>query len=344
MSTKKKIIWTLLAILLAGLSIWAVLSQRKELSVTELIQIALNGKPGWVIAAIVCMMGFIVFEGQALLCILKGIGIKRSQHHGMIYSSADIYFSAITPSATGGQPASALFMIKDGIPAAKVTAVLIANLIMYTLAILTIGVVSVIIRPNIAMDFSAFSKALIIFGFVALTLLAIWFVLMLRNRRIVYFIGKALITFLGKLRIYREPEVKIRKLARTMSDYKSCVLLMQGKYKMLAKVFLLNLLQRASQITVTAMMYMATGGSGDRVVDVWTTQSFTVIGSNCIPIPGAMGVYDYLLLDGLSKIVGEGGAVELELLSRGLSFYVCVLISAMIVLSGYFGLRRKNIK
>ncbi|MFR2128888.1 MAG: hypothetical protein ACLS4M_06675 [Eubacterium ventriosum] len=40
-------------------------------------------------------------------------GYKRPFRKCLVYSSSDIYFSAITPSATGGQPASAYFMMKD---------------------------------------------------------------------------------------------------------------------------------------------------------------------------------------------------------------------------------------
>lgn len=342
MDRRKKIIWTLVALALAALSIYAVLSQNKELEFDHMVEMIEEANDLWLALGVVCMLGFIFFEGEALLCVLKGIGYERDQKKGLIYSGSDIYFSAITPSATGGQPASAYFMIKDGIPAATVTAVLIVNLIMYTLAILVIGVICLLIKPDIVMHFSVLSKTLIVFGFIALSFLAVMFLLLLRNRRIVYTIGKGLIIFLGKIRVVRNPERRIMRLARTMSDYKNCVDLMQGKYKMLLKVFLFNLIQRASQITVTAMMYLATGGSPSRVVDVWATQSFTVIGSNCIPVPGAMGVSDYLLLDGLHDIVGKSDVVQLELLSRSVSFYICVLICGIITITGYIGLKRKE--
>ena len=342
MDRRKKIIWTLVALALAALSIYAVLSQNKELEFDHMVEMIEEANDLWLALGVVCMFGFIIFEGEALLCILKGIGYGKGQKEGLIYSGSDIYFSAITPSATGGQPASAFFMIRDGIPAAMVTAVLIVNLIMYTLAILVIGVICLLIKMDIVMHFSVLSKALIAFGFVALSFLTVMFFLLLRNRRIVYTIGKGLIIFLGKIRVVRNPEKRIMRLARTMSDYKNCVELMNGKYKMLLKVFFFNLIQRASQITVTAMMYLATGGSTDRFFDVWATQSFTVIGSNCIPVPGAMGVSDYLLLDGLHDIVGKNDVVQLELLSRSVSFYICVLICGIITITGYIGLKRKE--
>ena len=54
-----------------------------------------------------------------------------------------------------------------------------------------------------------------------------------------------------------------------------------------------------------------------------------------MPGPGAMGVSDYLLLDGLGRFMHNDMAVTLELLSRSVSFYSCVIISGIIVIMGY---------
>ena len=66
---------------------------------------------------------------------MPGAGLLPGLVRGVLYSAADIYFSAITPSATGGQPASALLMVGDGIPTAVTTVVLLLNLAMYNLSI-----------------------------------------------------------------------------------------------------------------------------------------------------------------------------------------------------------------
>lgn len=344
MDTKKKIFWSLLAVALAALSIWAVLSQSKKLSLGHLVDMVTESNPLWLVCGVLCMCGFIFFEAQAILCIIKSIGYKRSQGQGLVYSASDIYFSAITPSATGGQPASAYFMMKDGIPGVTVTAALLVNLVMYTLAILFIGAICVILDAGVFIRFSPLSKALIIFGYIALIALAVVFYLLLRKRKWVYSIGCAGYALLGKFHLIRNVEDRKRALARKMTDYKNSVNIMTGKPGMLVKVFLFNLLQRASQITVTLMMYMATGGRPEEMLDIWVTQSFTVLGSNCIPIPGAMGVSDYLLLDGLGTMMGGDMAIQLELLSRSLSFYSCVIISAIIVVVGYMMEKKKTEK
>ena len=67
-----------------------------------------------------------------------------------------------------------------------------------------------------------------------------------------------------------------------------------------------------------------------------------VMGSNCIPIPGGMGVTDYLMLKGYQQLMSREAAFQLEMLSRGLSFYVCIFVSLTAVLIGYVTIKRKK--
>jgi hypothetical protein len=53
-----------------------------------------------------------------------------------------------------------------------------------------------------------------------------------------------------------------------------------------------------------------------------------------------MGIADYLMVDGFSGIMGREAAFRLEMLSRGLTFYICVSISGVITLIGYLIRRR----
>lgn len=63
------------------------------------------------------------------------------------------------------------------------------------------------------------------------------------------------------------------------------------------------------------------------------------MGSNCVPIPGAMGVADYIMIDGFKQLVGRNAA-NMELLCR-MTFYGSVIISAVIILIGYI-IRKKS--
>ena len=89
---KKKVFWALFSLLLAGLSIWAVMSQSKTMSILKLWKSLRDADLKWIFAAVLCMLGFIYFEGAALLVIVRAAGYRQNQFSGLVYSASDIYF------------------------------------------------------------------------------------------------------------------------------------------------------------------------------------------------------------------------------------------------------------
>ena len=165
MAKKKKWIWPLVSLLLAVLSVSAVLSQLGEMPLRQFWETVREADSRWLTAAAVCGALFLILEGEAIRCILRGAGYPVRFASGLLYSASDIYFSAITPSATGGQPASALFMHRGGIPAGVVPAALLVNLLMYTLSIVLLGLAASVFDFRLIYGFSAVSKLLIMIGF-----------------------------------------------------------------------------------------------------------------------------------------------------------------------------------
>ena len=96
-------------------------------------------KKGWLLAALDCVLGFIFFEACGIRKSVRLLGKDCPLRKSWSYSAADIHFSAITPSASGGQPASAFLMLRDGIPGVQVTAALLLNLAMYSCSLVAIG-------------------------------------------------------------------------------------------------------------------------------------------------------------------------------------------------------------
>lgn len=330
---KKKIFWAIFSLFIAGFSIWAVMAQSKSFSILDFKNFILSSNSCWLVGAALCMFGFIWFEGIALVRLTKSLGYKKSIRKGTIYGAADVYFSAITPSATGGQPASAFFMMRDGIPGPVVTVALLANLIMYTLALLSLGIVFVIFRFDVFLRFTTASKVLIAIGVVVLIVLAICFYLLLRHARILYTICDKLLSFFEKIHIIKNGKKKRDKLNATMNEYRQCARSLKGKQSVLIEAYIWNLFQRLSQFGVAFMVFMATGVPIKDAINVWAIQCFVSLGSNCVPIPGSMGVADYLMLDGYQQIVGHHMATNMELLCRSMSFYGCIIVSGVIVLA-----------
>ena len=343
----KKLLWSLAFVLIAVLTVWAVTSQNESFSIVNFINFLGTLDLKFVIFAFLGMIGFIVFEALALRTIGKSFGYKRSVGRNFTYSSADIYFSAITPSASGGQPASAIFMVQDGIPASMTTVILIVNLVMYTFAILFLGLLCLILSPTVFLHFSTLSQILIIVGCLVQILIAVFFILVLRHPKILYKICSFFLTILAKLHIIKNLAAKKDGLGKSLKTYRRYVHQIRGKKWMLVRAFIFNVLQRASLISVTVFAFLASGGAVESAVEMWVLQSMVVLGTNTVPIPGAMGVSEFMMQDAFGMLMAESLAVNLMLLSRSVSFYFCVIICGLTfvircLLSKY--LNRKAVK
>ena len=161
---KNNLLWIVLLAAISAITIKIVTSCSKGFSWGRFVCFLKGADPVWIILAALCAFGFIYFEGLGLQCTCRFFGHGFSAGKGILFSASDIFFSAITPSATGGQPAALIFMLKYGTPAAVSAIALLLNLVMYTVAILIISAVCCIAHPGILLRMNLVPKLFIAFG------------------------------------------------------------------------------------------------------------------------------------------------------------------------------------
>lgn len=341
---KKRILLVMFFILIAVASVIAIIGFNKSFSLDKFIDFCKNANPIWMGIALISMVMFVLSEGWALKSICNSFGYKTKLRNGFSYSSADIYFSAITPSATGGQPAAAYFMLKDGISFDVITVGMFCVLMMYSLAILLINIICFIIKPSVILQLDFLAKVIIFIGVGAQVFLILFFYFLLFNEKLLYKLCHFGLNILLKLHILKDKDSKIKKLDGIIKRYKDSAKLLKGQGKLLFKVFVLILLQRISQIAVVGCVFIATNGSLNNVFDIMMIQSFVISGSYCVPIPGAIGISDYLMLNGFKTLMSEASAVNLELIGRGISFYCCIILCGVTIFGKYLLQKRSSKK
>lgn len=329
---KKRIFMSCFFIVLAVLTIFSVTMGNASFSFEEFVAFVREANIFYLILAFGAMFLFVFFEGLALKSIASSFGYKKKARDGLVYSSADIYFSAITPSATGGQPMSAYFMHKDGIPGTIITITLLYNLMMYTSSFLVLVLGTFLIKPSIFLSLTFLSKLLIILGAVGQVGLFLGFYFLLYKDKLLEKLCSFGIKLGTKLHIIKNPDKYLNKLHKVMGEYKEYAAMIKSNKQVGIKALLYNVLQRLSQVGVVLFVFLATNGNVSELFSIWTIQLYVTLGAYCVPIPGGMGVSDYIMLDGFNNIMELNRAANLQLLSRTISFYCCIVICGMIVL------------
>ena len=329
-NSKNNLIWIGLLIVISVITVKLITSHSKGFSWEGFMCFLRHADSVWIVAAVLFAFGFIYFEGLGLQCTCRFFGHNFPIGKGILFSATDIFFSAITPSATGGQPASLILMMRCGIPAAISTIALLLNLVMYTVSILIISTVCLVLHPAIFLNMSTAPKLFIAFGTVVQIAFIALFLLCIFDERLILTFCRWGLKLLCKLRIFRNYDEQYGKLLAMIRQYKECGVLLRKETRLLIKVFLCNFAQRLSVILVSVCVFMAVGGTAINAFKAFSVQAFAVLGSNAIPIPGAVGVADYILLSGFKQIVCEPASVEL--LSRGISFYATIIFCGVLLL------------
>lgn len=337
---RKHLFNILFVLVLLGLTVFILIKSNKELSWADVRAFFSNCNPAYIMLAVCGMFVFLLAEAWSLKNIAKKFGYKTKFVSAFAYSSADAYYSALTPSATGGQPASAYYMVKDGIDAGSTTFILVFNLLGYTAAIFVLGVAAFVISLFTStggwafLDFSVLSKVFIIVGVVMQVFLIWLFVACLKHPGAVLKTGGALIALLAKLKFSKKPEILREKLSAMVEKYRYCGAQIKKHRNLFLQTLLLNVLQRGAQVAITAFVFKAAKPQTD-MLHVFALQCFVLLGYNSMPLPGGSGVFELLYLNVFSTVAffDKPFLVVAVMVTRVISYYGCLIFSGIFTLA-----------
>ena len=147
---------------------------------------------------------------------------------------------------------------------------------------------------------------------------------------------------LEKFHILKKKEERLEKLQNSMIEYHKAAAIIQGHRIFIFRMFVVTLIQRLIHFSITYLVYRAMGLSALGFIDVVALQSVISISVDMLPLPGGMGISEGLFLNIFKKIFVGGLLYPAMLLSRGISYYALVLISAVMTGVAHVTIKRKE--
>jgi len=344
---KKQILNILFLVVLIGITVTVVFVSQ-DINLHDVITFTKNCNPWYIVAALGGLLGYILFEALSLHIIARKLGHKSKAVSSVAYSTSDLYYSAITPSASGGQPASAFYMMRDGMSGGTAGFTVLFNIISYTVATILVGLFALAAQPQMFSQIGHWlAKTLVIFGFVVQFLLLALLLLCFFRARVIRKIGNFGITVLSKMKIIKKPDKWRTRLDNMVDKYRSCRGVIKQHPMLFFVALLLNTAQRVSQTLIPCFVIMASPQSVDYDVSflrLFCMQAYVMIGYNSIPLPGGTGAYEYLY----PNVFGIGGydmkfILSAMMVSRAISYYICMIVCGVYTLV-YHAVTLKNIK
>ena len=304
----------------------------KDQEVTEIFKYIEQAKNSWLIIGFTFVMIYVSFESVVIHYLMNTLSCNIGFLHCLKYSFIGFFVSAITPSATGGQPAQLYYMNSDGISVAVSSLVLMVVTVAYKAVLLVFAAFMFIFEYDFVMAHIMNIKFIMIFGIVVNVIIIgfLWLVLFKQS-----FAKKAVgkfILFLGRIHILKNYKKTLQKVLKAIGKYEDSASYLMTHKLVFFNVFLITLVQRLALFAVTYAVYKAFGLTGYSALEIITLQLIISLAVDNLPLPGGLGASEGIFIIFFEEIFTAKYITAGLLLSRGLSYYVIIILGGLITL------------
>lgn len=328
LNKKSVVIGVCLLLISTGVTICVLAKEFKGQPILDSLKAA---NPGWVLPGLLAMIFYWFSEA---LNIRRGLGLsgRRPQLSTCArYAVTGFFFSSITPSATGGQPAQLYAMNRDGIHLSFGAFSLLAGAMSFQMSSVLLGICgAVYVRQSGAIQNSSGLLLLFIFGFAlnaaALTLLSCT----MFSEGFCNFAEVVLIALSERFCRKRRPEDQIH---RSFDEYRRTSALLRANPGIFAKMLGTSMLQLLFYNSIPFFCAKALGLGSAVWLPCIFIQSMLFVSVSALPMPGASGVTEGGFAALFGSIFGGADLATLLILSRTVSFILPLITSGFALLA-----------
>ena len=283
---------------------------------------------GWLIMAVVCHLLNLSIDAFLIYRFTSNI-THYSLRNAIKASMVGQFFSAVTPGASGGQPMQVFVMTKQGLDGGTATSALIQKFLVYQTVLTGYSAFTILIRFdyfNHTLNKVMWSLAM--FGFLTQALVIFALLLFSFNRKLTSKIIRFLFLLLGKLHILKKPEEKLASLEIQLTSFHDSNKELYKNKKLVLETYVLTAVQLTTMFIIPYCIYRSFHFQGASVIEMICAQSFTTMISSFTPLPGASGAAEGAALVFLGSFFEGGTLKSAVLISRLISYYFTILISA----------------
>lgn len=314
----------------------------KDNSPGEIIEVFRSANIYYILIGMATVLVYLIAQGYYLKIILKYLGYKIKFIKGCIYSCIEFFFSGITPSSTGGQPAELYYMKKDGVPVGVSSIAILLITAVFKLTLIILGIIALIFDASLILGNGVTFNIIFFLGIIINSATIVGCLFLMFSKNSVKKISTKIIRLLGKLRLTKYPEVLIEKFEKHLEEYSLGAKYIKENIKLSVKVILLTLIQRIAMFSTGYFVYRAMGLSEYGYFDIMFIQVAIALAIDSLPFPGGMGISEVMLLLIYEKIFGEDIAIPAMLLTRIISYYFCLILSSITTLINHYSTMKKG--
>lgn len=296
----------------------------------EIMDNLINANIFYLFIALIFMVLSVLFQSFSMHLYLKELDKNYKFKDTFILMFSALFFNAITPFSSGGQPFQVYLLNKQGIQISKSTNALLQNFLSYQLALITLGTVSIIINyfleiiPN-----TSLLKNIVIIGFIVNVLVL----------GIIIYLGKAknlntklfnkIFNFIFSLKFIKNREALKEKANKKIDEfYESGNYFKNNKY-ILLKAYGFNLISLIILYIIPMFIFFSIKVYNIDILDSIVCASYTYFVGSFVPIPGGTGGLEYAFIEFFRVFASSTLISTCMILWRFVTYYLSMILGAL---------------
>ena len=297
------------------------------------LNLILSMNKWWLLCAVLFILAYWLLQTISLHAITPDNDEKPSFWMLLKSTITCNFFSAITPSATGGQPFQIYFLKKNGLHLGTATNLVVSQSTFYQIALVIFGTIAIILNyffnffPN-----DLVLKKLVIIGYVVNVLVIILLVFVSRSKKSSNFLCMKIIKLLHKIKLIRNINKAEKKAENTIEKFYESSLTLRGNKKVIIKGVLYNLLAFTCLYIVPLFVFYALGNYGNiNAIEVLVSSAYVMLIGAFVPIPGGSGGIEYAFINFFGFFIAGSKLMAIPLMWRFITYYLSIFVGAIVL-------------
>ena len=296
----------------------------------------------WIIVGIIVYYTNILFDTFVTMIFIRSKYPDFRFIDSLKVAMVGVFFGAVTPSNTGGQPMQLYLMSKMNVSVGFGSACMTQKFIVYQILNGIISVLAIIIKFDyFKTAFTGiWSSLFIIFGFLTQLIVTALFLVVSFSHKLTSKLIRLLDRLMHKIKFIKNPDDKIKSLTEQVEIFHDGNKMLFDNPKMMVGIYVLVFLQILTILSIPYFVYLsfdlhtiaiANSQVPLTLFDTVCIQSFVLFTSNLVPLPGASGGAElaFNMYFGSFFVFGDVNKIKPAiLLWRFITYYGAIIITA----------------
>ena len=285
--------------------------------------------PRWIALCAASFAVYTLLDALIIWYFLYRQGYRITFGHSLFVAIAGMYYSNVTPGATGGQPMQVYHLHQRQVPIAIGTSALAVKYFCFHIMLMVFSTALWIAHGPFIQQQVGGSMWILIFGYTynAVSVLAVMLIAINKNwvRAIIRFVLKWGV----KLRLCKDPAAARVKLEEGLDSFHASIMLLARHPVDFAVQMALGGLQLLSQMIVIYLLYQGFQLTGHSYSQLTALALLLYVSAAYTPLPGASGAQEGIFALYFSQVFPDGVRFMALLLWRFFTYYISLIIGAV---------------